>query len=103
MWFEGVIHDIIGEMASYEGLPYMLRDAQNRFLKENAVFQGYIVPRPRSVGKVIGRKIGRRSQDNKNLNHDNFLIPIFGLHSSYYPSSSKSFSVGNLADEGRKC
>ena len=73
------------------------------------IFSG-LYSTPRSVGKVIGwrigRKIGQMSQDNKNLNHDNFLSPIFGLHSSYYPSSypssSKSFSVGNLADEGRR-
>ena len=73
---------------------------------------------------MIGRRIGQRSQEglgersdedsDKNYNHDNFLSPIFGLHSSYYPSSypssnlssnplsSKSFSVGNLADEGRR-
>jgi len=32
-----LVHDIIGELASLEGLPFMLRDAQQRFLKPNAI------------------------------------------------------------------
>ena len=43
----------------------------------------------RRIGRRIGRKIGRR-----------FLRPI--LRPSSDPSSSKSYSIGNLADEGRR-